>query len=298
MTKPNSEFQATTQEQLQSRQRALVTSDAYRLSSNDPNLLEFDDLRSVRLQLEYLKPDILQTNEGILSTIVVFGSARIQPLEIVEAELAALEKQKHQDVKKLRDLKKKHRQSLYYEEARQFSNIVSRRFQAEGRPDFVVVTGGGPGIMEAANRGADEAGARSIGLNINLPMEQTPNPYITPELCFQFRYFGLRKMHFLMRAKALVAFPGGFGTLDELFDALTLVQTRKIEPVPIILVGRTYWNRMIDFDYLVAEGFVAEEDLTFFEIVDTAVEAVHVICKFYDEIPPDDRPSCHKTTPE
>lgn len=140
--------------------------------------------------------------------------------------------------------------------------------------------------MEAANRGADEAGARSIGLNIQLPMEQLPNPYISPELCFQFRYFGIRKMHFLLRAKALVAFPGGFGTLDEVFDVLTLVQTGKINPIPIILIGQSYWQRVVDFRFLVEEGFVDPGDVELFRIVDTAAEAIHVICEFYNETPP------------
>lgn len=279
-----------TSDEMKARQQVLIKSNAYRLSSNDPDLLELDDLRSVRLQLEYLKPDILQTREGIRSTVVVFGSARSRPNDAVQTELAAAREQNSPDEGEIRKLEQQLRQSVYYEEARRFANIVSTRFQVEGRPDFVVVTGGGPGIMEAANRGADEAGARSIGLNIHLPMEQTPNPYISPELCFQFRYFGLRKMHFLMRAKALVAFPGGFGTLDEVFEVLTLIQTRKIGPIPIVLVGRSYWSRVIDFDFLVEEGFVATEDLSFFEIVDTAAEAVHVICEFYNETPPPDIP--------
>ena len=181
--------------------QALLESKAYRPATDDPEFMNLDDLRSARLQLEFLKPDIVLKKEGINSTVVVFGSARVSP-------------------------DGSHEVTRYYDEARKFSAIVSERFQQKGRADFLVVTGGGPGIMEAANRGAYEAGARSIGLNIDLPKEQTPNPYITPELCFRFRYFGLRKMHFLMRAKALVAFPGGFGTMDEVFDVLTLVQSR------------------------------------------------------------------------
>lgn len=270
------------------RQQDLMNSRAYRLSSNDPDLLESDELRSVRLQLEYLKPDLLQTREGIQSTIVVFGSARLRAKDAVEADLENARNEKNLDGDKISDLERQLRRSSYYEDARRFAKIVSQRFHVEGRPDFVVVTGGGPGIMEAANRGADEAGARSIGLNIDLPKEQIPNPYISPELCFRFRYFGLRKMHFLMRAKALVAYPGGFGTLDEVFDVLTLVQTKKIDPIPIILVGRAYWNRVVDFEFLVEEGFVAAGDLSLFTVVDTAVEAVHVICEFYNETPPSD----------
>lgn len=263
----------------------LANSPAYRLASKDPDLLERDTLRAVRLQLEFLKPDLLQQDEGIQSTVVVFGSARVRPAAEVEAELASGSPEDRSAAAQ-EHLESQQRQSAYYEEARRFSGIVSRRFQAEGRTDFVVVTGGGPGIMEAANRGADEAGARSIGLNIQLPMEQLPNPYISPELCFQFRYFGIRKMHFLLRAKALVAFPGGFGTLDEVFDVLTLVQTGKINPIPIILIGQSYWQRVVDFRFLVDEGFVDPGDVELFRIVDTAAEAIHVICEFYNETPP------------
>lgn len=268
------------------RTARLVESPAYRLASNDPELLERDALRAVRLQLEFLKPDLLQQDEGIKSTVVVFGSARVRSAADVDAEIASTTSANDIADGHAR-LEKQKRQSAYYEEARKFSEIVSRRFQTEGRTDFVVVTGGGPGIMEAANRGADETGARSIGLNIQLPMEQEPNPYITPELCFQFRYFGLRKMHFLLRARALVAFPGGFGTLDEVFDVLTLVQTGKIDPIPIILIGKSYWQRVVDFDFLVEEGFIDPGDINLFQIVDTAVEAIRVICKFYNETPPE-----------
>ena len=276
---------AGAQSEAEGRIRRLVNSPAYRLASKDPELLERDTLRAVRLQLEFLKPDLLQQDEGIRSTVVVFGSARVRSAAEVEAELVSGNPEARSAAAQAR-LENQQRQSAYYEEARRFSGIVSRRFQAEGRTDFVVVTGGGPGIMEAANRGADEAGARSIGLNIQLPMEQRPNPYISPELCFQFRYFGLRKMHFLLRAKALVAFPGGFGTLDEVFDVLTLVQTGKIDPIPIILIGKSYWQRVVDFSFLVEEGFVDSSDVELFQIVDTAAEAIHVICEFYNETPP------------
>jgi len=170
----------------------------------------------------------------------------------------------------------------YYNEARKFSSIVSEKFQENGRRDFVVITGGGPGIMEAANRGADDVGARSIGLNIDLPKEQNPNPYISPELCFRFRYFALRKMHFLKRAKALVAFPGGFGTLDEVFEVLTLVQTNKVPPLPIVLFGKEYWSKAVDFNFLAQEGFIEPDDLSLFKIVDTAKAAVRVISDFYN----------------
>jgi uncharacterized protein (TIGR00730 family) len=177
-------------------------------------------------------------------------------------------------------------QARYYEEARRLAHIVSSRVQREQRRDFVVVTGGGPGIMEAANRGAFEAGARSIGLNITLPHEQEPNPYISPELAFRFRYFALRKMHFLLRARTLVAFPGGYGTLDELFEVLTLVQTGKMPRIPIVLVGSEFWQRTIDFEYLVEEGFISTQDAQLFERADTAEDIVAVLAAFYGGTPP------------
>ena len=270
---------------LEKRIQRLIKSPAYKLASNDPAWLDRDALRAVRLQLEFLKADLIQEDENIHSTVVVFGSARVRSPEDVERDLLSIDPNSELALRR-EQLNKQLRQSAYYDEARKFANIVSHRFQAEDRTDFVVVTGGGPGIMEAANRGADDAGARSIGLNILLPMEQNPNPFISAELCFQFRYFGLRKMHFLLRAKALVAFPGGFGTLDEVFDVLTLVQTKKIDQIPIILLGKTYWNRVVDFDFLIEEGFIDPDDANLFQIVDTAVEAIHVICNFYNETPP------------
>jgi len=177
-------------------------------------------------------------------------------------------------------------QARHYEEARRFARMISTRFQQEGRRDFVVITGGGPGIMKAANRGAFEVGARSIGLNITLPHEQVPNPFISPELAFRFRYFALRKMHFLLRARGLVAFPGGYGTLDELFEVLTLVQTGKMARIPIVLVGRAFWRRVVDFDYLVEEGFVSARDVQLFTLVDTAEEIIAALKAFYGGRPP------------
>ena len=172
-------------------------------------------------------------------------------------------------------------QARWYDEARRFAQLISQRFQQEGRCDFVVVTGGGPGIMEAANRGAFDVGARSIGLNITLPHEQAPNPYMTPELAFRFHYFALRKMHFLMQARGLVTFPGGFGTLDELFEVLTLIQTGKMPRIPVVLVGREFWHRLVDFDYLVEESFIAADDLELFTCVDTAEDAVAALENFH-----------------
>ncbi len=270
------------------RVRTLVKSEPFRLATNDPDFLEHDDLRSVRLQLEYLKPEWTMRKQGVTSTIIVFGSARLRSGGQLEREIAVLRDGLQKAPKnkallaRLEVLSKRKNYTKYYDEARKFSSIISQLFQEEGQCDFVMVTGGGPGIMEAANRGADDVGARSIGLNIELPKEQDPNPYISPELCFRFRYFGLRKMHFLMRAKALVAFPGGFGTLDEVFEVLTLVQTKKVEPLPIILFGKEYWSRAVNFEFLAQEGFIEPTDLALFEVVDTAKEAVRLISDFYN----------------
>ncbi len=274
------------------RVEALVESEPYRLATNDPDFLEQDDLRPVRLQLEYLKTETAMRRHGIRSTIIVFGSARLRSKEQLEAEVAALDAKlpKAPENAELQaskeELGRRRAYVKYYDEARKFSFTVSQEIQHEGRCDFVVITGGGPGIMEAANRGADDAGARSIGLNIDLPREQVPNPYISPELCFQFRYFALRKLHFLMRARALVAFPGGFGTLDELFEVLTLVQTKKVLPLPIVLIGKAYWSRVVDFEFLAEEGFISRDDLELFTIVETAEAAVEFIRDFYDGKPP------------
>lgn len=271
--------------------QAILEGSSYRLAEEDVEFLAQDDLRPLRLQLELLKPEHELRAQGIDSTVVVFGSARIHAAEDVDApvdpgggrdapEQGGRKAHAHRhDHARLSDAR-------LYEEARRFAHIVSARFQHEGRSDFVIVTGGGPGIMEAANRGAFEAGARSIGLNITLPHEQAPNPYITPELAFQFHYFAIRKMHFLLRAKALVVFPGGYGTLDELFEVLTLVQTGKITPIPIVLVDKEFWHRVIDFAYLVDEGFIDARDTKLFTVVDGAEEIVSALAAFYDGKPP------------
>ena len=266
---------------------------AYRLAQDDAEFLNSDDLRPLRLHLEMLKPEHVLRAPGIASTVVVFGSARVvsdaqAQMALNEAEASAASKDDHGPASAagLKTARHQLDQSRYYEQARRFSHLVSTRFQQQGRSDYVVVTGGGPGIMEAANRGAYEAGARSIGLNINLPHEQRPNPYITPELAFRFHYFAIRKMHFLMRARALVAFPGGFGTLDELFDVLTLVQTGKMPRIPIVLVGSGFWRRVIDFDYLVEQGFISPDDTDLFTRVDTAEEIIEVLASFEGEEPP------------
>ena len=265
-------------------------SPSYRLAFADRDFLLREELRPVRLQLELLKPELIQQDEGIVSTVVIFGSARIPDRETAEARLALAEERAHaapQNRQLQRAVLVARRvvgNSVYYDEARKLGDMISRDTLASGPCDMVVITGGGPGIMEAANRGAAEAGGKSIGLNIVLPMEQGPNPFITPELCFQFHYFAIRKMHFLNRAKALVVCPGGFGTLDELFETLTLIQTGKIERIPVLLLGSHYWRRLINFDVLVEDGAIDEEDLDIYQYVDSAEEAWKIIKAFYNLI--------------
>ncbi len=270
----------------------IMEGDSYRLAYEDIEFLASDDLRPLRMQLELLKPEHALRQQGIGSTVVVFGSARVRDAASARDRLAALERQGAAALanpalgRELARARRRVEQAHYYEQAQRFAHLISARFQQQDRSDFVVVTGGGPGIMEAANRGAFEAGARSIGLNITLPHEQAPNPYVSPELAFRFHYFALRKMHFLMRAKALVAFPGGYGTMDELFEVLTLIQTGKMPRLPVVLVGREFWKRVIDFDYLVDEGFIDSQDVELFERVETAEQIVDVIQAFYGGMPP------------
>jgi hypothetical protein len=261
--------------------------DAYRLAFMDTDFLLREELRPVRLQLELLKPDLVQQEHGIDSTVVVFGSARHVAREIAENmfALAEAEAKAHPRSRtasaQLARARRALANSRYYEEARRLGALVTENSSQIGNCRLVVVTGGGPGIMEAANRGAYEAGGQSIGLNIVLPAEQAPNPWVTPELCFRFHYFALRKMHFMLRARALVAFPGGFGTLDELFETLTLIQTGKSRRVPILLFGEEFWRRLIDFEVLVEEGNIAEDDLQLFRYVESAEEAWREIAMFY-----------------
>jgi len=265
----------------------ILNSRSYVKASEDVELLQRDELRSVRLGLELTKPDLLQREQGIVSTIVVFGSARTPDPESARVELERARRVAEsspgdaQAERSLRRAEKGAEQSGYYEQAREFARIVSTTCQLDGKCEYVIVTGGGPGIMEAANRGADDVGAKSVGLNIILPFEQEPNPYVTPELCFQFRYFAIRKMHFLLRAKALVVLPGGFGTFDELFEALTLIQTKKVPRVPVVLLGRKFWQRVVDFDALVDEGVISPDDLSLFEFAETAEEAWSAISEFH-----------------
>lgn len=261
------------------RARALKDSPSYRIAFEDMEFLQRDELRPARLQLELLKPELALEEHGIGSTIVVFGSARVPSPEDADEHYrqAEAELEANPDSEPVKEALERARKQCervkYYEEARRFGRLVSTECQNAGEAECVIITGGGPGIMEAANRGAFEAGAKSVGLNIDIPHEQEPNPYITRELCFRFHYFALRKMHFLMRARALVIFPGGFGTMDELFDALTLIQTGVMEPIPIILVGREYWDRILRLDVMVEEGTIAPEDRDLVTFAETAEEA-------------------------
>jgi len=251
---------------------------AYRLAFTDTEFLLRQELRPVRMQLELLKPEMVQQQLGIESTVVIFGSARIVSKEVAERLVA--DATSAGDATALAIANRHLSMSRFYEEARRFAEIVATRSRELASPLYVV-TGGGPGVMEAGNRGAFETGGKSIGLNIVLPHEQAPNPYITPELCFQFHYFGLRKMHFLMRSIALVCFPGGFGTLDEMFEALTLMQTGKCRRRPVLLFGRDFWTRLVNFELLVETGMISPMDLELFRFVESADEAWSVLEAHY-----------------
>jgi uncharacterized protein (TIGR00730 family) len=272
-----------------SRTRAILGSPSYVLAEQDPAFLGSDEARGVRLQLEYLKTETLLHQQAIRDTVVVYGGTRIlEPAAArrnVETLRQALEADPHNAIliRRLAVAERILAKSHYYDVAREFGRLVGNSRDHDGsRSKLVIMTGGGPGIMEAANRGAFEIGAKSVGLNINLPHEQYPNPYITPELCFRFHYFALRKMHFLMRARALVAFPGGFGTMDELFEVLTLVQTRKIKPVPVVLVGEEYWRRAFDVGFMADEGVIDAEDRELFWFAETANQIWNSILDWYD----------------
>ena len=252
---------------------------AYRLAFRDTDFLLREELRPVRFQLELLKPEMLLDEAGVGSTLVMYGSARIPPPEAAEAALAGADKLPEAEARVVRNLVAK---SKYYQEAYRLARMAGEKAIVEGgKRQFVVCSGGGPSIMEAANKGASDAGTESIGLNIVLPHEQAPNPYVTPYLSFQFHYFALRKMHFLLRARAVAVFPGGFGTFDEMFELLTLIQTGKMKPIPILLFGREFWNRVVDFDALADEGTVSREDLDLITWCETAEEAWEAICQFY-----------------
>jgi len=254
--------------------------DPSRLAFADPEFLLRRETRGLRMQLELMKPDIEMRAHGIENTIVVFGSARFRSKE--ESDALITQAESAGDAVALERLKRLARGSHYYEEARSFSKMVAEYSKAkEPKDQLFICTGGGPGIMQAANRGSYEGGGLNIGLAIALPMEEEANPYVTPALSFKFHYFAIRKMHFMMRAKALVAFPGGFGTLDELFEVITLVQTKKSKPVPIVLFGTDYWKKLLDFDFLVEEGVISPGDVKLFEYVDAPADAWDAIKRFY-----------------
>ena len=249
-----------------------MNSRSYRLAVEDSEFLLRDEMRAIRFALEYGKAELALRDWGVHSTVVVFGSARTPSSEAAARALA-----KARGAKAIAAARRGLAHSAWYGEARAFGRIVSERggaLDGDGtRRDNVIATGGGPGIMEAANRGASDAGAPSIGFNITLPAEQAPNAYSTPALTFRFHYFAMRKMHLAMRANALAVFPGGFGTLDELFEILTLLQTRKAPGMPVVLFGRDYWRRLVDFEFLIEEGMIEREHLDLFDLVDTAEEA-------------------------
>jgi uncharacterized protein (TIGR00730 family) len=239
---------------------------AYQLAFIDDSFMCREELRPVRLQLELLKPQMMLDEQGIASTVVLFGGARIpEPAKKHTAKSAAMADLSH-----------------FYEEARRFAYLITQQSMAAGGREDVIMTGGGPGVMEAGNRGAADAGGRSIGLNIVLPHEQAPNTYVTPDLCFNFHYFAIRKMHFLMRARAICVFPGGFGTLDEMFEALTLIQTKRMKRIPFLLFGRAYWERVINWQALAEVGVISPKDLALFSFVETSEEAVAAIQNWTD----------------
>jgi uncharacterized protein (TIGR00730 family) len=268
---------------------AILRSPSNKLAEIDTEFLARPELRPVRMQLELLKPEMALFAQNVRSTIVLFGGTQIidshrslQRLRLAERALAAApgDARLERAVERARRL---HEKSHYYDAAREFGRLVTTVCQRDPVNDYVIVTGGGPGIMEAGNRGAFDVGGKSIGLNIQLPAEQAPNPYITPDLCFQFHYFAMRKLHFLLRAKALIVFPGGFGTLDEFFDAVTLRQTRRMQDIPIIMFGRQYWERVVDFQFLADEGVIDDEHLKLFRFAETPQEAWDIISGFYEQ---------------
>jgi uncharacterized protein (TIGR00730 family) len=270
----------------QTTQSAQTIDPAYRLAFQDMDFLLREDLRPVRFQLELLKPELLLDEAKIASTFVFYGSARIPEPDKAEALIAAAATDRQRRI-----AERLKANSKYYDVSRQLARLASRvEPDEEGRRHFVVCSGGGPSVMEAANRGAQDEGKESIGLNIVLPHEQLPNPYVTPSLSFQFHYFALRKMHFLLRARAIAVFPGGFGTFDEAFELLTLIQTGKVKPMPILFFGREFWNRVIDFEALADEGVISPDDLKLFTYCESAEEAWNHVCSYYADT--NDDPNC------
>jgi uncharacterized protein (TIGR00730 family) len=268
--------------------QAIRESPTYRLGEQDVDFIARADIRGPRLEIEYLKADTILAEQHIDHTIVVFGRTRIPEPAAARRNVEALRGAVRADpdngelLVRLATAERVLAKSHYYDVAREFGRLVGNAGSNERRPRVVVMTGGGPGLMEAANRGAFDVGAKSVGLNIELPHEQYPNPYVTPDLCFRFHYFALRKLHLLLRAKALIAFPGGYGTFDELFEVLTLIQTRKIKPIPVVLVGKHFWRRAVNVDYLVEEGVIDIEDRELFWFAETAQEIWDGILRWYE----------------
>jgi uncharacterized protein (TIGR00730 family) len=287
---------------------AILSSPSYSLAQDDRHLLDKPEMRGVRMLLELGKPELAFLADNITSTVIVFGGTQIVERPAAERRLSEARRAMARaqntaavpasglasaagpaSAKALEGLARELKRAeqllaycRYYDAAREFARIVSIDNQCDDKRDYVIITGGGPGIMEAANRGAFDVGCKSIGLNIKLPSEQQPNPFITPELCFQFKYFALRKFHFILRAAAVVLFPGGFGTLDEMFETLTLRQTHRMQPVPIILFGRDYWSKVINFQFLADSGVIADEHLKLFTYAETAEEAWQQILDFHE----------------
>lgn len=271
------------------RLQAILESPTYRQADQDISFLNLDETRGVRLQIDYQKAEFLLQQHGIEHTIVVFGSTRIQEPSAAKSSVDTVRAQLSNDPnnkalrRRLEIAKRILAKSHYYDVAREFGQLVGEAGRRVDDGQLVIMTGGGPGMMEAANRGACDVDSKSIGLNISLPHEQYPNPYVTPDLCFQFHYFALRKLHFLLRTRALVAFPGGYGTFDELFETLTLIQTRKIKPVPVVLVGEHYWQQAFNIDFLIDEGVIDEEDSELFWYAETAQEIWNGIMKWHED---------------
>lgn len=274
--------------EVEANREAILASPTYVLAEKDTEWLRDASMRPVRMQLELQKTEVLLQRAGVKSTVVVFGGTQIVPREEAESKLAAAKAElaaapdSHAAQRGVTRAEARLRNSRYYNECREFAKVVSGRCQLDGKCEFVVTTGGGPGVMEAGNRGAFEIGAKTIGLNIELPHEQEPNPYITPDLCFQFHYFAMRKFHFILRAAALVVFPGGFGTLDELFNTLCLRQTGRMQAIPIILYGKKYWDSVLNFQALADEGVIADDHLDLISYAESPQEAWDIIAKFHN----------------
>ena len=257
-------------------------SPTYKLAEDDKDFLKEYETRGVRLELDYLKAELTMKNYGIEHTVAIFGSARVLPQDVAKAKVDELinKKASSEEVKRATKILNN---SFYYEDARELGRIIGSSGKEPKDNRVIVMTGGGPGIMEAANRGAWEAGANSIGLNIKLPHEQHPNPYITPELCMQFHYFSIRKFHFFQRAKAMIVYPGGFVTMDELFELLTLKQTKSMKQIPVILIGKQWWHNLLNLEFLIEEGMISKDNLKIFKVVNSAKEAWIEILNWYKQ---------------